>query len=117
MKSFFTDQIKILRVCGSCQKYAKDIKLTLPAIYIDLCELECHQCTDLKDVCDQCKDADFLSYIPPMRPCKRCIESNLHCIKRVMVSIADCEESNKQCMSKLRKEIEEVTIDLIFLFH
>ena len=62
MKRFFTKQIKILQVCGSCQKYAKDIKLTLSATCIDLCESECRQCIDLKDVCDHCKDADFTSY-------------------------------------------------------
>ena len=79
----------------------------------DLYESECRQCIDLKDVCDQCKDADFMSYIPPMRPCKRCIESNLQCIKQVvMVLTSDCEEGNKRCISKLRKEIEEVTIGL-----
>ena len=112
MKSFFTEQIKIHQVCESCQKYAKTIKLTLPATCIDLCESECDQCIDLKDVCDQCKDADFMSYILPMRPCKRCIESNLQCIKRVvMILTSDCEEGNKQCTSKLRKEIEEVTTD------
>ena len=76
------------------------------------CKGECRQCIDLKGVCDHCEDADFTSYIPPMRPCKGCIESNLQCIKRVvMVLTFDCEEGNKQCMSKLRKEIEEVTID------
>ena len=52
MKSFFTEQIKILKVCESCQKYAKDIKLRLPATCVDLCESECRQCIDLKDVCD-----------------------------------------------------------------
>ena len=41
MKSFLTEHIKILQVCESCQKYAKDIKLTLPATCIDLCESEC----------------------------------------------------------------------------
>ena len=47
-----------------------------------------------------------------MRLCKRCIESNLQCIKRVVKVLKfDCEEGNKQCMSKLRKEIEEVTTD------
>ena len=70
MKRFFTEQIKILQVCDSCQKHARDIKLTLPATCIDLCESECRQCIDLKGVCDQCKDAGFTSYIPPMRPCK-----------------------------------------------
>ena len=112
MKSFFTEQIKILQVSESCQKYAKDIKLKLPAACIDLRESEYRQCIDLKDVCDQCKDADFTSYIVPMRPCKRCIESNLQCIKRLaMVLTSDCEEGNKQSMSMLRKEIEEVTIE------
>ena len=112
MKSFFTEQIKILQVCESCQKYTKDFKLTLPATCMDLCESKCRQCIDLKDVWDQRKDADFTSYIPPMRSCKRCIESNLQCIKRVvMVLTSDCEEGNKHCMSKLRKEIEEVIID------
>ena len=107
MKSFFTEQIKILQVCESCQKYAKDMKLTLPATCINLCESEY-----LKDVCDQCKDAGFTSYIPPMKPCKRCIESNLQCIKRVvMILTSDCKEGNKQCMSKLRNEIEEIAID------
>ena len=77
MKSFFTEQIKILQVCESCQKYTKDFKLTLPATCMDLCESKCRQCIDLKDVWDQRKDADFTSYIPPMRSCKRCIESNL----------------------------------------
>ena len=78
----------------------------------DLCESESRQCIYLKDVFDQCKDADFTSYIPPMRPCKRCIESNLQCIKRVVMAItSDCEEGNKQCMCKLRKEIEEDASD------
>ena len=112
MKSFFTEQIKIIRLCESCQKYAQDIKLTLPATCIDSCESECRQCIDLKYVCDQYKDADFTPYISPMRPCKRCIESNLQCIKQVvMVLTPDYEEGNKQFMSKLRKEIEEVIID------
>ena len=112
MKSFFTEQIKILQVCESCQKYAKDMKLTLPATHINLCESECRQCIDLKDVCDQCKDAGFTYYIPPMKLCKRCIESNLQCIKRVvMILTSDCKEGNKQCMSKLRNEIEEIAID------
>ena len=50
-----------------------------------MCESERLQCFDLKDVCDQCKDADFTSFIPPMKTCKRFIESNLHCIKRVVM--------------------------------
>ena len=29
-----------------------------------------------------------------------------------MALTSDCQEGNKQCMSKLRKEIEEVTIQL-----
>ena len=62
--------------CESWQKYAKDIKLTLPATVIGLCESKCCQCIDLKDVCDQCEDADFTPYMPLMRPCKRFIESN-----------------------------------------
>lgn len=48
MKSFVTEQIKILQVCKSCQKYAEDIKLLLPASFIDLLETECSQCIDLK---------------------------------------------------------------------
>ena len=57
----------------------------------------------------------ILRLIPPMRPCERCSESNLQCIKRgVMVLTSDCEEGNKQCMSKLRKEMEEGTVDLHF---
>ena len=45
-----------------------------------------------------------MPYIPPMKPCKRCIESHLQCVKRVvMVLTSDCEEGNKQCMSKLKK--------------
>ena len=81
MKSFFTEQIKILQICESCQKYAKDVKLTLSATCIDLCESECRQCIDLKDVFEQCKDADFTPYIPRIRPWKRCIENNLQFIK------------------------------------
>ena len=53
--------------------------------YIGLWESECRQCIDLKDFCDQCKDAGFTSYIPPMRPCKKCFEKNLHCIKGVVM--------------------------------
>ena len=87
-----------LQVCESCQKDTKDIKLTLPAACINLRESKCRQCIDLKDVCDQCRDADFTSYIPPMRPCKRCIESNLQCIERVVLT-SNYEEGNKQCMS------------------
>ena len=62
MKSFFTEQIKTLQVCESCQKHTKDLKLTLQATCIHLCESECRQFIDLKDVCDQCKDADFTYY-------------------------------------------------------
>ena len=49
---------------------------------IDLSASECRQCIDLKDVCNQCKDADFTSCIPPIRPWKRCIESNLQCLNK-----------------------------------
>ena len=67
----------------------------------------------MKDVCDEYKDDEFTSYVPLMiRSCKRCIESNLQCIKQVaMVLTSDYQEGNKQLMSKLRKEIEEVTTD------
>lgn len=96
MKNVFTEQIKILQVYQSCQKYAKDIKLPLRTTYIDLCEIKCRQCIDLKDVCDQCNDADLTYYILPTKPCKRYTESNLQCIKQVvMVLSSDCEEGNK----------------------
>ena len=89
-----------------------DIKLTLPAACIDLCESECYQCIDWKDVCDQCKDAHFTSYVSRMRPSKRWIECNLQCVKWVvMILTSDCEKGNRQCLSKFRKEIEQVTID------
>ena len=52
MKSFFTEQIKLLQICDSWQKYVKDIKLTLPATCIDLCASECRQFIDLIDVYD-----------------------------------------------------------------
>ena len=57
----------------------------------------------------------ILRLIPPMRPCERCSESNLQYIKRgVMVLTSDCEEGNKQCMFKLRKEMEKGTVNLQF---
>ena len=83
--------------------------LHLPATCIGLYECECHQCIDLKGICDQCKDGDFKSYIPPIWPCKRCIEviytSIKVSIKRVILALTtDCEEGNTQCMSKLLRK-------------
>ena len=75
--------------------------LHIQITYIGLWESECRHCIDLKGFCDQCKDAAFKSYIPPMRPCKNYIEKNLHCIKGVvMVLTSDWEEGNNHiCLS------------------
>ena len=112
VKELFTEQIRILQICENCQKRSEHILLTIPRASIDLCESACNECLQIEEVFDQCKIKGFISHIPSVRPCEYCMEHDMVCVKRVvMILTSDCEEGNKQCMEKLKQEIDGNTVD------
>ena len=112
MRKMFSEQSKLIQICENCVTQTRALEMTLPSDQARICDSCCQQCLDLKDVCINCKEKGYVSYIPSVRACKVCVDSKIKCVRRVIVALAvDCEEGNKQCLLVFKAEIEEGTID------
>ena len=112
MESLFLNEIRVLQMCESCQKEAAASEHVLRPETASMCHSVCDTCLALKEVCNECEEKGHVSYIPSVRACKRCLDQNKLCSRRVILGLTtDCEEGNKKAMSQIKEKIQNGTID------
>ena len=111
MESLFLNEIRVLQMCESCQKEAAASEHVLRPETASMCHSVCDTCLALKGVCNECEEKGHVSYIPSVRACKRCLDQNKLCSRRVILALTtDCEEGNKKAMSQIKEKIQNGTI-------
>ena len=106
--SLFTEQAQIVQIRVECTMLSKPNNVIIRYADVTNCQSSCVDCTRSNILCNQCKEKGFVSHIPSLRPCSRCLENDRKCIRRVVVAFSvDCEEGNKKCLLELKRKIEQ----------
>ena len=112
MMSLFTEQARIIQICLECTMLSKPHNMIIRSDEVNNCQSSCVDCTRSNILCNQREEKGFVSHIPSLRPCSRCLENDRKCIRRVVVALSvDCEEGNKKCLLGLKNKIEQGNID------
>ena len=111
MKNLFFNHCKVLQVCQSCQKVSPTTENVIGEEAVHLCNSTCEACSEEEKVCNKCRADEQVSYLPCLRACDRCLQTNQKRNRRVFVALTtDCEEGNKQAMLSIKQALEDDSI-------
>lgn len=101
MKDMFIETALSVQICASClvDCIKTNISIVNKNIVQDVCISHCQSCWDTQELCEQCMRLGHVSYYPALRPCSKCTDKGIKCVKVAVFSlVTDCEEHNKKVM-------------------
>ena len=105
MAKSWSDTIKILHICESCQENTTAEEHILKDF--SKCKSMCDECISRKSVWKECDFAGQVSYLMCLRACNNCLNHNRLCRRSVfLVLTADCEEGNKVAFEMMQYQTE-----------
>lgn len=111
MAQEFENHIREVQICEACQNRTPSQRNILKLEHVK-CESFCNVCYDSKEVCEDCKAKEHISYIPSLRCCDHCLSNGLICRRMVVLVLStDCEQGNKSAFQIIKNKIENGQID------